>query len=134
MVPTGQPSVQVISKQKTDIYTAADVSGTKITNIPMTFLINGNTASAAEIFVASSKEYAPHALVIGQKSYGKGTVQTIISYSDGSLLKYTIAKRYTGKNKINVDKKGITPDIPISKAGSGTQDTAVQYALKYGSK
>jgi carboxyl-terminal processing protease len=104
IVPTGKASAQVGSQQSTTIYYSSPVSGTKITDKPMFFLINDGSASASEIFVASSKEYARYSKIIGEKSYGKGTVQTMLSYPDGSLLKYTIAKRYTGKDKKNIDK------------------------------
>jgi len=104
IVPTGKSSAQVGSQQSTTRYLSRPVSGTKITDKPMFFLINAGSASASEIFVATAKEYAPQAKIIGQKSYGKGTVQTMLYYPDGSLLKYTIAKRYTGKDKKNIDK------------------------------
>lgn len=104
IVPTEKVSAQVGSQQSTTLYHSRPISGTKITDKPMFLLINDGSASASEIFVATTKEYAPYAKIIGHKSYGKGTVQTMLSYSDGSLLKYTIAKRYTGKEKKNIDK------------------------------
>ena len=77
-------------------------------------LINGDSASAAEIIASSLREYFPrNVVVIGETSYGKGTVQELISFDDKSLLKYTIAEWLTPRNKVSIDKVGITPDKRI---------------------
>lgn len=77
-------------------------------------LINGDSASAAEIITSSLREYFPrNVVVIGETSYGKGTVQELISFDDKSLLKYTIAEWLTPRNKMSIDKVGITPDKRI---------------------
>ncbi|MDD3302664.1 MAG: S41 family peptidase [Candidatus Gracilibacteria bacterium] len=74
-------------------------------------LQNSGTASASEIMIGTIKDYYPKSTIIGEKSYGKGSVQTIKSYSDGSALKYTIAKWFTGKTETTIDNTGIIPDI-----------------------
>lgn len=51
--------------------------------------------------------------LVGEKSFGKGSVQTYIPYTDGSSVKYTIAKWYTGKTSIGINHVGIMPDVEI---------------------
>ena len=76
-------------------------------------LVNGGTASASEALTAALKEQA-QAIVIGEKTYGKGTVQIPLPFKDGSMLKYTTGEWITPKgNKLN--KVGITPDIKVAQ-------------------
>ncbi|RYX78382.1 S41 family peptidase [bacterium] len=82
-----------------------------LAGLPTVILVNGGTASASEIVTAALKEYGA-ASVVGEKTYGKGTVQTIIDINNGAMLKVTIQRWYTPKGN-NVDKKGITPDRAV---------------------
>lgn len=82
-----------------------------LAGIPTVVLVNAGTASAAEIVTSALKEYGV-ASVVGQKTYGKGTVQTMLNLDSGALLKVTIQRWYTPKGN-NVDKKGITPDQTV---------------------
>lgn len=75
-------------------------------------LVNENTASASEVLTAALKE-TMDITVIGVQTYGKGTVQTSLPFSDGSMLKYTIAQWLT-PNGVEINNKGITPDILVS--------------------
>ena len=75
---------------------------------PIIILVNGNTASASEIFTGCLKDY-DKATVLGSKTYGKGVVQSIISLNDGTALKLTISEYYTPKGN-EIHKKGIEPD------------------------
>jgi carboxyl-terminal processing protease len=59
------------------------------------------------------KEYLPKTILLWEKTYGKGSVQTIYEYPDLSSLKLTIAKRYTGKDHINIDGTGLKVDIEV---------------------
>ncbi|MDQ6599321.1 S41 family peptidase [Bacillus salipaludis] len=79
--------------------------------LPLVVLIDKGSASASEILSAAVKESAGVPLV-GEKSFGKGTVQTAQDFSDGSNLKYTIAKWLT-PNGNWIHKKGIMPDYPV---------------------
>lgn len=79
----------------------------------LVFLQNWGTASASEIMVGTMKDYYPNATIIWEQSFGKGSVQSLKSYRDGSTLKYTTAKWYTGKSKNGIDGIGVTPDILI---------------------
>lgn len=83
---------------------------TKVT-VPMAVLINGNSASASEIFAGALQDYKV-AKIIGTTSFGKGIVQKVIPISDGTAVKLTISKYYTPKGR-NIHGKGIAPDITI---------------------
>jgi len=81
-------------------------------NYKIIILINGNTASAAEILAAALKE-SYGATIVGEKSFGKGKVQQTLDLSTGSMIKYTSAYWLTPKGDC-IDKKGIIPDYQIS--------------------
>jgi len=78
---------------------------------PMTVLINRSTASAAEV-IAGALQDRNRAVIIGEKSYGKGTVQEIIDLVDGSKLEITIGKYRTPNGRV-IDQVGISPDLLI---------------------
>lgn len=78
---------------------------------PIVILINHGTASAAEIVTGALKDNN-RALILGQKSFGKGLVQTVIPLEEGYAVKLTTAYYYTPKG-ICIDKVGITPDIEL---------------------
>lgn len=105
----------------------------KLNGIPTVVLINEGSASASEI-TAGALHDDKAAYLIGTKSYGKGVVQQLINFGDGSQLKVTVASWYR-PNGQNINKKGITPDL-ISKlsdadikAGNDTQLQAAQAYL-----
>lgn len=81
-------------------------------NIPTAILIDGGSASAAEITAGALKDNGA-ATLIGEKSFGKGSVQKLVGFSDGGALKVTIARWYR-PNGQNIDKKGIIPDKKVS--------------------
>lgn len=78
---------------------------------PMAVLVNGNSASASEIFAGAIKDYEMGPLV-GTKTYGKGIVQKIYPLSDGTAVKLTVSKYYTPKGN-NIHEIGIEPDVEI---------------------
>ena len=73
--------------------------------------VNEMTASASEIFVWTIKDYVKNSVLVWSKTYGKRSAQTLIEYTDGSILKYTIAKWYTGKSNKNIDGIWFGPDV-----------------------
>ncbi len=82
---------------------------------PLVVVIDGSSASAAEI-VAGALRDAGRATIVGARSYGKGSVQSVFEYEDGSALKLTIARYYLPKGEPIGDRTGITPDIEVALA------------------
>lgn len=82
-----------------------------LNGVPTTVLVNGGSASASEI-VAGALQDHDAATLVGEKTFGKGSVQKIIELSDGNQLKVTIAKWYTPKGK-NITESGIKPDQTV---------------------
>ncbi len=83
--------------------------------MPMVVLVNGNSASASEVFVQAMKDYR-WATIIGTQSYGKGIVQNLIPLTSGSAVKLTVSSYYT-KNGSVIQGKGVTPDIKVEQNG-----------------
>ncbi len=81
-------------------------------DMPIAVLINGNSASASEVLVGALKDYGK-AEVIGEKSYGKGIVQAVYPFYDGSGMSMTIAKYYS-PNGVCIHGVGIEPDVAVS--------------------
>lgn len=81
------------------------------TTIPIIVLINDYSASASEIFAGALQDHG-RALLLGEKSYGKGSVQEPFDLWDGSIAKLTIARWFTPKDT-SIDEKWITPDITV---------------------
>jgi carboxyl-terminal processing protease len=89
-------------------------------NYPIIVLVNGGTASAAEI-VAGALQDNKRALILGTRTFGKGSVQTIVPLSDGSGLRLTTARYYTPSGE-SIQSSGITPDIETAFIPSIKQD------------
>ena len=80
-------------------------------DFPLVVLVNGGSASASEIVTGALKDYK-RALIIGEKTFGKGIVQQIIPIGDGEAIKLTIAQYFTPKGNY-IHEKGIEPDIKV---------------------
>ena len=87
------------------------VGGKKFLKMPIVILIDKGSASASEIMAACLQDYHKTVLV-GVKTYGKGSVQTIVDLRDGSAIRFTIAKYYT-KSGRTIHKVGIEPDVLV---------------------
>lgn len=83
-----------------------------LSGLPTTVLVNGSSASASEIVAGALKDYGV-AKLVGEKTFGKGSVQELVALDGGSQIKVTIARWYTPKGK-NINKEGITPDKVVS--------------------
>ena len=95
--------------------------------LPIAVLINGNSASASEIFAGAIRDFK-YGTLIGTTSFGKGIVQTILPLDDGSAVKITTAKYYTPSGDY-IHKKGIKPDVQVEYEDQ-SEDTD-QYDIKY---
>ncbi len=108
-----------------------EYNGTSSTelNIPMAVLVDGNSASASEIFAGVVQDYGK-AKIIGTQTFGKGIVQTIQPLTDGSAIKYTVAKYYTAKGQ-DIHGHGVTPDIVVEYDADSETDNQFDAALEY---
>lgn len=104
-------------------------------DMPMCVLVNGMSASASEVLAGALKDH-DKAVIIGEKTYGKGVVQSIFELDDDSALKLTTSRYYTPSGK-SLDKKGIMPDIevkmPLTKSlglYEKEEDIQLQRAIK----
>ena len=100
-------------------------------DMPMVVLVNGYSASASEILAGAIKDYEMGTLV-GTTTYGKGIVQRIIPFSDGTAVKLTVSKYYT-PNGINIHGTGIDPDVEIEydpEAAENGVDNQLDKALE----
>ncbi|MGN0394132.1 MAG: S41 family peptidase, partial [Coprococcus sp.] len=102
---------------------------------PMVVLTNGESASASEILTASLKEYGV-ATIVGENTFGKGIVQSVIPLEDGSAVKLTTAKYFT-PNGNDIHGKGVAPDIEIklpddytAEDFQGEKDTQYQKGIE----
>lgn len=105
-----------------------------MTDLPLVVLVNGDSASASEIVAAALQDHE-RALIVGEQSFGKGTVQTLQELSFGGGVKFTIA-HYLSPDGYVIDKVGVTPDlvVPMDSAlrgdeGSDTQRQAAVTAI-----
>ena len=100
---------------------------------PIVVLINNGSASASEIFAGALKDHK-RAIILGENSYGKGSVQSIIPLRNGGGMRLTISKYYLPSGK-SISEVGVTPDIFVEEIGedfkiNSEKDNQLNYAIK----
>lgn len=99
----------------------------KILNVPLVVLMNEGSASASEIFAGAIQDHA-RGIVMGTKSFGKGSVQEVEAFNDGSSLRLTIAKWFTPKGR-TINHVGLDPDVLVELT---EEDLANEYDSQKG--
>ncbi len=92
-------------------------------DLPLVVLVNGGTASAAEILTSAIKDYKV-GTIVGEKTFGKGVIQQLFTLPEGCITKVTIAE-YLTANKETINKKGVEPDIVV-KGNEAQLDEAIK--------
>ncbi len=127
-VPKWQPSVVIKSRAGDQIISSEGSDLRLSSQQKVVVLINEWSASASEIMAGTMKDYVAGLVLVGQKTFGKGSVQILEEYIDGSSIKYTISKWFTGKSQTTVDHVGLKPDILITEDLKTTADEQLDYA------
>ena len=107
--------------------------GDEVKGKPIVVLINNGSASASEIFAGALKDHK-RAIILGENSYGKGSVQSIIPLRNGGGMRLTISKYYLPSGK-SISEVGVTPDIFVEEKGedfliNSEKDNQLSYAIK----
>ena len=107
--------------------------GDEIKGKPIIILINNGSASASEIFAGALKDHK-RAIILGENSYGKGSVQSIVPLRNGGGMRLTISKYYLPSGD-SISEVGVTPDIVVKETGddfkiNSKNDNQLNYALK----
>ncbi len=127
-LPKGKIIYQLKTKNKITKYKALNKDSK---NYDIVILINGKSASASEILTLALKNNMKNVTVVGEKSYGKGTVQQAKNLKDGAMVKYTTAKWLSPKGE-SINGTGIVPDYTIiydEKTSNNEVDNQLQKAL-----
>lgn len=104
----------------------ANGHGDELKGMPMVVLVNFGSASASEI-VAGCLQDLKRGIILGEKTFGKGSVQSILPLQDGSALRLTTAKYYTPSHRV-IHEEGITPDIVVPMTDEQYRDIELQKA------
>ncbi len=121
------PNNALIEQERrgSEVVTSLKATGNNpLQGIPTVVLVNAGSASASEITALALRDNKA-ATIIGEKSYGKGVVQSVIPFSDGSELKVTIAKWYS-PNGTSINHTGIKPDQTVAEPAGATPDNDPQ--------
>ena len=106
--------------------------GDEIKGKPIVVLINNGSASASEIFAGALKDHK-RAIILGENSYGKGSVQSIIPLKNGGGIRLTISKYYLPSGK-SISEVGVSPDILVKEQNQFEFDTDKDNQLNYAIK
>jgi len=134
-LPPGEEVVSTRSRHKEENQAYISRGGDKTKGKPIVVLINGGSASASEIVAGALQDHR-RAILLGTKSFGKGSVQTIIPVAGAGAMRLTTARYYTPSGR-SIQAKGIEPDIEVQPAkveeismGHGIRESDLRGALK----
>lgn len=119
-VPAGSLIVKVESKipeQRKEIFSSGKFRKIR-DDVPLIVLVNERSASSSEIFSAAMQDYQ-RATIVGMKTFGKGSVQSVVPLDDVSAMKLTTARYVTPKGRM-IDSVGIEPDVKVENGPPGT--------------
>ena len=128
-LPRGQLVVSTEGRDARQKSTYHAMGGYKLMNVPLVVLVNSGSASASEIVAGCLQDTTSlgltKAIVVGEQTFGKGSVQSILPLQDGSALRLTTAKYYTPSHKV-IHERGITPDIQVTMTEQEESDLAMK--------
>ncbi len=128
-LPEGTVVVKEIGKSEKDVVLHKSKGpGILKGKIKMVVLVNGGSASASEILAGALSEHGI-ATLAGQQTFGKGSVQEVVSVTPDTTMKVTVAKWYT-PNGISISKQGLTPSVLIDRSQNADNDTQLKAAVK----
>ena len=129
-IETWEP-VALIRQWNFDLYhEAKDILKFDISNTELIILQNSWTASASEIFIGTMQDYFPDIITLWEKTFWKGSVQSLRQYYDWSTLRYTTARWYTGKLERAIDGVWITPSIELTDEHINGVDIILEAAIQ----
>lgn len=124
-LPRGQLIVSTEGRDARQKSTYHAMGGYKVQNVPIVVLVNNGSASASEIVAGCLQDATTlgicRAIVVGEQTFGKGSVQSILPLQDGSALRLTTAKYYTPSHKV-IHERGISPDIIVAMSEEEERD------------
>ena len=128
-LPRGQLVVSTEGRDARQKSTYHAMGGYKLLNVPIVVLVNNGSASASEIVAGCLQDATTlgicRAIVVGEQTFGKGSVQSILPLQDGSALRLTTAKYYTPSHKV-IHERGISPDIAVTMTEEDERDVLMK--------
>ena len=131
LLPTGKDAVSIRERSRPDSIIKTN-GKPKLLNVPLVVLVNESSASASEIVAGGIQDHK-RGVIMGMQTFGKGSVQEVDTFADGSSLRMTIARWFTPDGR-NIDEVGITPDIIVEITEEDIEegrDVQKEAAIKY---